>query len=69
MNATGTRTAVIVSPYGTRHAVRKNTLGGDIRRLDWRVTLCGQMADHGWSQGRVYGYVDCRNCLKTMERG
>lgn len=68
MNATGTRTTVIVSSYGTRHAPRKTLEGRFVRRLDWRVTLCGQIAESGWSQRIVYGYVDCRTCVAMIER-
>lgn len=68
MNASGTRTTVIVSPYGTRHAPRRTPEGRFIRRFDWRLTLCGQLAEHGWTQRIVYGYVDCKSCLGRLER-
>lgn len=67
VNVTGQRTEIIVSPYGTTHAPRKFPWGGYMRRLDWRLTLCGQIAEHGWSQRRRYGYVTCRNCIKRLE--
>lgn len=69
MNATGTRTTIIVSPYGTRHAPRRSFDGVFVRRLGWRVTLCGALAERGWSQRIAYGYVDCKNCLGMLERG
>lgn len=68
MNAIGTRTPVIVSPYGMRHAPRRTFDGRFVRRMDWRVTLCGAIAEQGWSQRIAYGYVDCKTCLGVMER-
>jgi hypothetical protein len=68
MNATGTRTAIIISPSGRKHAARSTLARGFVRRLGWRVTLCGQIAELGWSQRIAYGYVDCRTCLGVMER-
>lgn len=67
-NVTGTRTEIIISPIGVHHAPRRNAITGRyLRRLDWRLTACGVIADHGWSQRRRFGYVDCRNCLKRLE--
>jgi len=68
MNATGTRTTIIVSPYGTRHAPRRAFDGKFVRRYGYWLTLCGQIAERGWSQRVAYGYVDCRNCLKMLDR-
>jgi hypothetical protein len=62
------KTTVIVSPSGKEHAPRKTFEGGFVRRNGRRVTLCGQVAELGWSQRIVYGYVDCRTCLGVMER-
>lgn len=73
-NVTGTRTEIIVSPGcsrnpgGRSHAPKKDLWGRYVRRMDWRVTACGQIADALWSQRRQYGYVDCRNCIAALER-
>ena len=70
MNVTGTRTEIITSGrYGTTHAPKRNAITGKyVRRMDWRLTLCGVVADQGWSQHRRFGYVTCRNCIKQLER-
>ena len=68
MNITGTRTEIITSPYGTLHLPRRTPLGAYARRYGWRLTLCGQIAEHGWSQHRRFGYPDCRNCIRMKEQ-
>ena len=68
MNVTGTRTEIIISTSGMAHAPKRNALtGAYLRRFGWRVTACGQIAEHGWSQGRRFGYIECRTCLRMLE--
>jgi hypothetical protein len=69
MNVTGTRVEIITSPTGTTHAPRRTIYGKYVLRMDWRVTACGQIADMGWSQHRLFGYITCRNCVKWLEEG
>jgi hypothetical protein len=67
-NVTGKRRWVIVSPSGVLHAPRRSFDGEYVRRYDWYLTACGQIADYGWSQRRLYGYVECRQCIAWLER-
>jgi hypothetical protein len=66
-NPTGTRTEIIVSTSGMAHAPKRDLFGNYVRRYRWRITVCGQLAEYGWSQHREFGYVECRSCVRMLE--